>query len=327
MGPELARSLDGLGFAVDVMHYLDMRRLPARSYGLLLGMGSASHRLARELPARVLKLFYGTGSAPDFNNRAEKQRLDALGQRRGRMLEARCMVTISDETLAAYDAALCLGNAITAGTYGDSIPVHVCNNFGYDGLKKLSRNPGQAREHFLYFASRAHVHKGLDLLLEVFSAIPNLHLHVCGDFRGEPDFTRLYRSELFETPNIHFEGWLEVPGPRFLEMCRCCAYTILPSCAEGQPGSIIACMQTGLIPVLSRHAGIDTDDFGILLPSCRHDDIARTVRELAARPTEWIAGKSARSSAICGVRHTRDAFRERVQGVLRGLLGSRSQRA
>jgi glycosyltransferase involved in cell wall biosynthesis len=264
----------------------------------------------------VLKVFFATGSVPSFSDAQERARLDAVERRRGCRLAPRRWTGVPDETFRAYNAVLCLGNAVTVATYQLGRPVYACDNFGYDGLDAGARDVAAARSHFLYFASYGQVHKGLDLLLEVFASRPDVHLHVCGAFAQERDFVRCYRRELYKTPNIHPLGWVDVHGDVFRAACRQCAYVILPSCSEGQSGAVLACMQAGLVPVLSPQAGIDTDDFGVTLPSCSLEEIAGAVETLAAWPVDRVEQSSRRASAECAARYTREAFRARVRAII-----------
>ena len=47
-------------------------------------------------------------------------------------------------------------------------------------------------------------------------------------------------------PNIHPVGWVTVNGSEYNELVRKCAFVILPSCSEGQSGSVVQCMYSGL---------------------------------------------------------------------------------
>ena len=68
--------------------------------------------------------------------------------------------------------------------------------------------------------------------------------------------------------------------------------------------------------MLSRQAGIDTDDFGVTLPSCSLEDIARAVETLSAESPERVERRSRQARDVCAVRYTRDAFRARVRSVI-----------
>ncbi len=66
-----------------------------------------------------------------------------------------------------------------------------------------------------------------------------------------------------------------------------CNFVISPTCAEGQPGSIIECMAHGLIPILSKEANIDTKDFGITLAENSVEEIISTVKVVSQKSSEW----------------------------------------
>ena len=139
--------------------------------------------------------------------------------------------------------------------------------------------------------------KGLDLLLEVFPRLPDLHLWACGPFEREEEFCACYRRELYETPNIHPVGWVGVAEPQFAEIVRRCASVIHPTCSEGQPGSVVHCMHQGLIPLVTPEAGIDTEDFGVTLDSDDLGALERLIAEVAARPEAWHEERSRRTRA------------------------------
>ena len=61
----------------------------------------------------------------------------------------------------------------------------------------IKRDP----KKFVFFGSLGAVHKGLDLLLEVFSRMTtDCKLYVCSGYEKEEDFCKLYHKELYETP-------------------------------------------------------------------------------------------------------------------------------
>ena len=65
----------------------------------------------------------------------------------------------------------------------------------------------------MYLAGGGSVHKGLDRVIEAFSARPDLKLYVCSPFRYEQDFCEVYKHELFRTPNIIPIGFLKLGIP------------------------------------------------------------------------------------------------------------------
>jgi len=279
---DIAHVIAEMGYTVDVMNWNDLRHKPKYKYDLLVGMGIAAARMAETLPKETLKIYIATGAAPDFNNRQELERIEQIKRRRGCSLKPRRLAKFDPLKLKYFDAIACFGNKFTASTY---LPYHcniyTFNNYGYETIKYVHKDFETAKRSFLYFASSGQVHKGLDLLLEVFSQNQNLDLYICAPLFHERDFIHCYYDELFNTPNIHTIGWVKVESEAFYNVCKKCAYVILPSCAEGQVGSVVTCMHAGLIPIVSKECGIDTEDFGITLPNCDLETIHKFVNKLS----------------------------------------------
>ncbi len=194
------------------------------------------------------------------------------------------------------DAIIGVGNQLSVGSWKEVFngPIYSYNNCGYREIRGPSESKDFefAKQRFLFFASASQMQKGLDLLLEIFPQHPDLHLYVCSLFKMEKDFCDCYYKELYETPNIHPIGWVQVNSPQFYFLIDRCAYVILPTCSEGQPGSVVHCMQAGLIPIVTAEAGIDTEDFGIKLSGDDIEVIESTVIELSQLPGDWHKEKS-----------------------------------
>lgn len=314
---DIAELLDQRGFIVDVLNWNDMSTEPEFEYELMLGMGIASGRIAKLLPDQTSKIYISTGSEKSFNNSQEMSRIHAVKKRRGYELIPRRMVRFDTENLKFFDAVVCLGNQFIADTYR---PFHdhifYLNNYAFDNLNFLERNFQEVGSNYMYMASGGQLHKGLDLLLEVFSRHPELNLFVCGPYQTEKDFMQCYKEELFNMANIHPMGWQDVNSAAFLNITRKCAFTILPSCAEGQVGSIIMGMYTGLIPVVSKACGIDAEDFGVVLPDCELHTIEKTIKSLSSNSPEWLAGKSRRVREVALKDYNRDVFRDNWNKIL-----------
>jgi glycosyltransferase involved in cell wall biosynthesis len=222
------------------------------------------------------------------------------------------------------DAIIAIGPEANAATWRERFagPIHTFDNAGYGetAFTGMRKDFDRARRSFLFFASGGQVQKGLDLLLEIFPTLPELHLYVCSSFESERDFCACYRKELYATPNVHPIGWVQVNGPEFSELTRRCASVILPSCSEGgQPGSVIQCMWAGLIPLVTREAMVETEDFGITLEDDSLDAIRRGVVTIAQQPTSWHREHSARTREVAETRYSEAAQAERWRAILEGL--------
>ena len=159
------------------------------------------------------------------------QRVMELYQRRGVILVSSAIVDnmVLTKDLENFDAAWFIGNTYNFYSYKNfnMPPTYYIKNSGYnfDWLHKdIIRN----KKNFIYFSSGKQVHRGLDLLLEIFSKPDfDCNLYICGPFMGEEDFCSEYKRELFETPNIFPIGFVDINGEEFRELTEKCAYTLM----------------------------------------------------------------------------------------------------
>lgn len=285
----MARALQELGYSVDVIEWDNTAFKPRKDYTLFIGhAGMNFERLARRLGPHCVKIYFSTGTYWQEHNRAEKARFDALEQRRGVRLPPDRPIENSEESANTMaDGIICLGNRLARESYAKFPVVYALNNAAYPLSNSPVPNNGAANSDlagFLFLSSEGNVHKGLDLLLEVF-ALPDVRavarLYICQKIRS--DFHALYRRELEDTPNIHLVGHLDLQSDLFGEIVRKCTFLIHPSCAEGQPGAVLDGMRYGLIPALTPENHVDVNDCGFVI-SASLPELAEQVLRLSRLP-------------------------------------------
>lgn len=324
---EIARAFNRLGYVVDVVDWLDDAFVPAVHYDVLFGIHYNFQRLAPRMRAGTAKIYYGTTSYWAFENAADDARAKRLLSERGvrvavpwRWRENRCV--------ELADAVVAIANEFSLGTYRSHNPCL----FRIDNSIIPSRDPelgskdfDSARRHFLWFGSTKLLRKGLDLALEAFAGLPDLHLWVCGPLESpqEQDLISAYRRELFHTGNIHPVGWVTVGSELFVELARGCAFVVHAPSAEGMPGSVLDCMGQGLVPLVNREAAIDTDGFGVTFEDSSVDTIRRVVRTMAEQPPEVCRRMAVGALEEVKTRYTLERFAENMESILREILGER----
>lgn len=314
-------ALNELGYVVDLVEWSDTKFTPKRKYDLFLGHGAKNFEwLLRGLPAGIPKIYFSSGTYWKHFNDAEEARFAALEQRRGVRLAYDRWIHESEEYAnQTSDGIICLGNEVTRETYAKFPRVLNVNNAAYAEPRNelAKKNFETARRNFLFFSGSGNVHKGLDLLLEVFPRV-EADLWVCQMLA--PEFAQVYRRELEEFPNIHYTGWVPMRSAEFYALADRCAYVIHPSCAEGCVGSVVECMHQGLIPVVSREATVETGDYGITLKNCSIEEIARTVEELSQKPAEWCAEKSQATRAVAERDFSEAGFLREFKAAVESIL-------
>jgi glycosyltransferase involved in cell wall biosynthesis len=326
----MVRSLNELGYQVDVVDYQDRGFVPRRAYDLFVGHGGINfERIARRLVPGAVKIYFSSGCYWRFHNEQELQRLDALRVRRGVELPPDRLIRHSEEgALQAADAILGLGNSFTRWTYGDFSHVNMLNStfLDDDRAEDGPKDHDCGRVHFLFFAGSGNVHKGLDLLLEAFSGLEQ-HLWICTQI--DSPFGEAYRHELKELSNVHLVGWTQLRSPEYYELVDRCSFVILPSCSEGGVHSVVECMGQGLIPMVSRASGLDTDDFGFLLEPCTVEEIAGRVQEVSCFSVEYCRELSCRTREVARARFSEQVFpaefRKAVQLVVDRIHSMRTR--
>ena len=297
---ELARALSELGFNVDAVDFDERRRLLGRKYDLVIDLHPRAHPIYEDrLAPGARRVCYITGSNPSFSNAAERSRLRDLEGRRGVSLKPRRHVPpFPKPVLESFDSMITFAGETALSTYGEFRlpPVHRVVNGGYDDVEPTESGRRDPRR-FLFMASVGQVHKGLDLLLEVFAAEPDLSLVVCSMYAAERDFTRAYRKELHRSPNIRAAGFMDVKSAAFRELQAECGAMILPSCSEAQCGSVTVAMSFGIPCIVSVPCDIREPELETLR-DCRLETIRETVRAWAGQPRPALRERSERTLAL-----------------------------
>ena len=299
----------------------------ARYYDLVISERVEWEREDRRRLQSATRVFLATTLNHVTHNANLRRRHQSLVERRGCAVRQRRVYSEHMPAVRSSHAIVGVGNNFTMGTLATAFEgsIYTFNNQGIPSPEPAEpKDFSEARRHFLFFASGSQMQKGLDLLLEVFPRLPDLHLYVCSAFEDEPDFCVCYRRELFETPNIHPVGWVTVNSPEFARLVRTCAYMIYPSCSDGQAGAVVQSMHAGLIPLVTREAGIDTEDFGVTLTDESLDGIERLVRDVSTRPIEWHRELGVRSRNVARSRYTGGAFEMRWREIVTRIVKRRS---
>lgn len=317
---ELARVISRFGYNVDVIDLDYARSNFLKKYDLLIDLHPKDKSIyEKNLKTDCIKIAYITGSNTRFSNNAEKSRLDNLTKRKNKRLIQRRSAALISRNIEKYNAMFFIGNKYNLKTFNEFKlpPVYFIKNNGYqlniDGSKRSAKN-------FCFFASSGQVHKGLDLLLDVFAyKCTDCNLYICSSFEEEEDFCDLYNKELYKTKNIFPIGFVDIKGEKFKEVVEKCSYMIMPSCSEANAGSVITAMSAGLIPIVSRECGFEDDEV-IYLKDCSLECLENTVNKYAAKNRLWIETESMRSKRIIEARYSKNNFTESIVVALENVL-------
>ena len=322
----IALILGELGYIVDAVDIRDKQFKPSRDYDIVVSNKANLMGMEAHFTKNAKKIFLASVTNHIVHNRNLQKRHELLFERRKCKVKVRRIYAEAMPYVTKSDAVVSIGNEFIMSTWKEVFdgPTYSFNNCGFrgTGFPFDSKDFEMARKNFLFFASGSQVQKGLDLLLEIFPKHQSLHLYVCSPFKNERDFCACYRKELFETTNIHPVGWVRVNSPEFYDLARTCAYVIHPTCSEGQPGSVVQCMYAGLIPLVTKEAGIDTEDFGVPFSGDSLEEIERVIIEVSELKENWHREHSVRTRRIAEVKYSENALVEKWRGILTEILNS-----
>lgn len=319
---EIARIICGFGYNVDVVDYRDDIVWLHKKYDAVFDVCVRDHPIyEKALKKGAKKIVYFTGGESVFANNAELKRIQDVYARRGVRLQPRRQAPLISKKVEEFDEAIIIGNDYNLATYN---AFHLPKTFkvpntGYDLKPVFYRNKKKATS-FLYFGSAGCVHKGLDLLLEVFSEkdFP-CKLYVCGNVEKETDFYEAYKKELYKTKNIETVGFVNIFEEKFRKLYDECAYSILPSCSEVRAGSVVTCMSAGMIPICSRECGYEDDEV-INLTDSKIETIREAVLQASQKDMNWIEMTSKKVVDLSQTKYSPQAFTEEMWTALKNVL-------
>ena len=150
-------------------------------YDIIFGFGpNFEEACASNLKAQ--KIAYLTESSPKFSQRQELERIDFFKEKYSKKdFIIRSGKYLSEKTLELSNSAILLGNQVTLKSYSEyKIPIFTLRPTGILNTQyyysKLNRDFSKTKKCFLWFGSDGVIHKGLDLLIEVFNQRPDLEL-------------------------------------------------------------------------------------------------------------------------------------------------------
>jgi len=317
----LAKEIGSFGYDVDVRDF-DSTEPLQNQYDMVVDIHPGCNDSYRDnMAPGCCRIAYLTGMNPRIANQNENKRLYDLENRRGVCLPKERQAVLVSNEIEQFDAFFYIGNRYNIKSYEEFElpPVYFIKNNGYCFPWQISFAMKDLK-NFLFLASSGQVHKGLDLLLEIFSqkGFP-FELYICSNVYSEKEFCRVYEIELFHTSNIHTIGFVDIMSEEFHKLVDACAFSILPSCSEANAGAVLTAMSAGLIPIVSKEAGFEDDEV-IHLTDCELDTIEQTIFLYANRKHDWLHKEARRVKHIAETRYSRECYLRSVRSALRSVL-------
>jgi glycosyltransferase involved in cell wall biosynthesis len=324
---QIAQTFLDLGYNVDVIQFHNDKFVPQKDYAFFIDIRHRMEALAPKLNKDCIKIFHVDIANMVFRNAAECNRLLEVQQRKGVTLKPQ-RFEVPNLGIEYADCAIVLGNDFTTDTFKYAnkpmyrIPISSPVVYPYPDKKDFEA----VRKNFLWFGGSALVLKGLDLVLDAFAQMPEYHLTVCGPVSNDKEFEQAFYKELYETPNIHTYGWIDVSSPDFVEVTNNCLGLVYPSVSEGQSGAVISCLQAGLVPILSYESGVDVHNFGVIFDNLSLEEIKAKVISISNLPVEDLKLMSRQAWEYARANHTKEKFAQVYRNVVEQIIENHSQK-
>lgn len=221
-----------------------------QQYDVIFGLGYVFREVATN--SKAFKILYMTENPYDVSYAKELERIEYFYERRNiktKFVRTGMYYHKDDEKLA--DAIICMGDE----RYFRNLNVDV-NRIWPTALVNAHKISFEKRDirNFIVLGTDGFIHKGIDLLVEVFSLHKDWHLYLCGR-----DIHKILNKLKYlpVADNIHDCGYIDVQSEHFLKLAEMCTYILLPSCSEAPSTAIITGMCHGLLPIVMKGNGMD----------------------------------------------------------------------
>lgn len=315
----IVQVLNELGYVVDVIDWDDERPHLNQQYDVLILHGGINYEYVKSFRKPNGKLiYYSSGSYWKYHNEQEVVRFRAFEERHGIKLTYDRHIGASEEPVnQAAHLIISLGNAQTASTYSAFKHIAHLQAASVPETRDIpidSKDYAIARKHFLFMAGPGNIHKGLDRALDYFQSHTGLHLHIMTKFDDE--FEEYYRAALHSLPNIHSYGYVPFRSPEFYDIIDRCAYSLLFSCSEGSPGSVIESMEQGLIPVITKTSHLDIGSAGYVIDDVEDETISKMIEQAAGHSPKKVHSLARTSRNLITKKHRPEHFRRELKNIL-----------
>lgn len=317
---KLVKVLSEFGFSIDIIAANDLSALElvkSKRYDLIFGFGETFYQITRLQP-HALSVLYMTENHPEFSYREEKKRIDYYYERHKKKvpIERSGRFYKLSHLKKRYDHVIALGELdLLSMDFQNPFAIFPTGIVNPD-FNNSPKDHSATRSHFLWLGSSAVIHKGLDLLIDLFTMRDDVTLHVCG--------LDQHARKILAFPNkknIIDYGYVHINSEKFLKIVDKCSYSVLLSCSEGMATSITTSMMHGLIPVVLRDTGFNRlGENAIFLDDYRIDPLDQEISSLADRDPEELAELSAKVYEFALSNFSTEAYERQMRSILEQIL-------
>ena len=302
------------GCRVDVARY-DCERGIRTDYDYVIGQGIA-FRNASALNPKAKRILYLTENPPALSFEKEKERIAYFEERHHIKTDlSRSGRFFKEEDFERLEACIFIGNPSDADKI-NGIKTYTIRPTGIINplFNSYMRNFDEAKKRFMWIGSSGAIHKGLDILLDVFSNHPELELYVLG--LNESD-RRLLSGMMGN--NVTNCGYIRIVGEEFAELVSKCGFVVLPSCSERLATSVITGMNHGLIPLVTHETSIEAP-VGEVFKTFKVADVEETLVRWSNKETAFLKEESEKTLNFARDTYNIPKYSRRITDIFSELI-------
>src|SRR3989338_3608215 len=232
------------------------------------------------------------------------------------------------QSLSSADYIICAGNMRTFNSYiKRGIPKKKIKiiNYGVEYSSVFIKKRAGVPE-FIYSTSEIGLRKGFDILYSLFTdpCITSQEFHL--KIMGLPT-NAFYEKKLKQFLKIlgnkaEYFGWVDAGSLKYRRTVASCDFFILPSLEEGQAGTAVEALGSGLIPLISRNCGIDYAPLGMLELKCDSEVNRKIILKAISMSLEEINNWKIKTKEYYKLFHADfiNFLTEAVQGAVKNEL-------
>jgi len=327
---EIAKILGSLGYNVDVIDYKDQRSYSYEKYDLIIGFGEP---FAASYPknGHAIRVFYGTTMTPAKHNQFAIMQLQAFHKRHHVWWteSARIEEKMFSLQVQAVNAIVMYGNKLVQDSYQEifSGPIYRLHDINFvfrptETVTAVKKNWDLARKKFCMFPAAGMIHKGVDIVLDLFSKHLEWELYLGAPITREPRFMAIYQN-ILSLPNIHFQGFVDMSTPAYWNILDECGFFLSPSAAEGCPTSVVnACTNGKVIPIATSRSGLEPSSYNIPIREITEESLEQAIKTAQTFSNKELETKSLDAHHYYYTAHSKEAYQKELIGALTKILAA-----
>jgi hypothetical protein len=311
----MAKVLKKLGYIVHIYDYNNLEINYKFNYKIFIGHNFTFNLIAKNLQPECKKILLTTGSSPQFDNLQLEKRQEDLNNRlkcSDNFYKPIINYNYVLENIKAADIFFMIGNKNISDTWNIDPTKYI---YHYNNVNKIKfRKKLNRTNNFIYLSSIGQLRRGLDLIVDTFKNRSEI-IYICGNYEEEL-FMKYYSNIIKSAPNIRLMGYVNQTSNKFLEIVDNSDFAILPSCSEGQSGSILTLMSFGLLPVITDQVGfLDINNYGYRIDNLKLHTIENLV-EKCVNESEIVIDQKREFLLTQSKLYTTDSFTNNLEKML-----------